>query len=72
MSDQERWQEAGAAAFFRLEDELKEKYVRDVAGEKKKRTLEEALQEALDNTTPESPGAPEMQDEPEEQDVEWI
>ena len=57
---------------FELTDKLKEEYVRDVAGEKKKRTLEEALQEALDNTTPEAPGAPEMQDEPEEQDVEWI
>lgn len=57
---------------FELEDKLKEEYVRSVAGEKKKRTLEEALQEALDNTTPESSGAPEMQDEPEEQDVEWI
>ena len=55
-----------------LEDKLREEYVKSVAGEKKQRTLEEALQEALDNTTPEFPGAPELQDEPEEQDVEWI
>ncbi len=57
---------------FELTDKLKEEYVRNVAGEKKKRTLEEALQEALDNTTPESPGAPNLQEEPEEQDAEWI
>ena len=57
---------------FELEDKLKEEYVRSVAGEKKKRTLEEALQEALDNTTPAFPGAPDIQEEPEEEDAEWI
>lgn len=56
-----------------LEDKLRETYVSDVVGERKRRTLEEALQEALDNTTPESPGAPNVQQEPEEQDEpEWI
>ena len=59
-----------------LEDKLRETYVSDVAGEKKHRTLEEALQEALDNTTPETPGAPNASSQyeiPEGQDEpEWI
>lgn len=41
-----------------LADELQKKYVDDVVGEKKSRTLEDALQEALDNTTPEHSGTP--------------
>jgi hypothetical protein len=59
-----------------LEDKLRETYVSDVTGEKKHRTLEDALQEALDNTTPELPGAPNTSSAyeiPEEQDEpEWI
>jgi len=55
-----------------LTEKLREEYVKDVVGEKKYRTLEDALQEALDNTTPESPGEPDRPQESEEQDVEWI
>lgn len=55
-----------------LTDKLKAEYVKDVVGEKKHRTLEDALQEALDNTTPESPGVPDIPNELEELDVEWI
>jgi hypothetical protein len=41
-----------------LTDKLREKYVGEVTGSSKKRTVEEAFQEALDNTTPEHAGAP--------------
>jgi len=33
-------------------------YIRESLGPKKEQTLEEALQEALDNSTPEQAGAP--------------
>ena len=57
-----------------LMTKLRERYVKDVVGEKPKRTLEDALQEALDNTTPEFPGAPNPPKEPSEEfeDAEWI
>jgi hypothetical protein len=41
-----------------LTEGFREKYVEELAGTRKKRTVEEALQEALDNTTPEHAGAP--------------
>ena len=55
-----------------LTEKLKDEYVKDVVGEKKYRTLEDALQEALDNTTISSPGEPDRPQEPGDQDVEWI
>lgn len=57
-----------------LLDKVRQQYVKEVVGEKKQRTLEDALQEALDNTTPEFPGAPNSRTEkPEDQtDAEWI
>jgi hypothetical protein len=57
-----------------IEAELRNKYAKEVSGEKLNRTLEDALQEALDNTTPEFPGTPNGHlEEPEEQvNAEWI
>lgn len=57
-----------------LTDKLREKYVEEVSEGRKKRTLEEALQEALDNTTPETSGHPNHNDYevPEDPESEWI
>jgi hypothetical protein len=58
-----------------LTDKIREQYRKDVLGERSSRTLEDALQEALDNTTPEHPGAPDHDDEDtgEQDDREgWI
>jgi hypothetical protein len=46
-----------------LTEKIREQYRKDVLGERSSRTLEDALQEALDNTTPEHPGAPDHDDE---------
>ena len=74
MTDNERWQQAGAEAIWRLEEELTDKYVSEVTGGKKHRNLEDALQEALDNTTPEHPGMADhtSDDDPEAFESEWI
>ena len=57
-----------------LTKKLQEQYVKEVTGEKPKRTLEDALQEALDNTTPEFPGAPKGHSTAleEQEDAEWL
>ena len=57
-----------------LTDRLRENYVKAVVGEKKARSLEEALQEALDNTTPEHSGHPDHSSDrdPEQFEPEWI
>lgn len=56
-----------------LEDRLRENYVKAVVGEKKARSLEDALQEALDNTTIERPGTPDYEDDERgEPEPEWI
>jgi len=56
-----------------LTDRLRENYVKAVRGEKKARTLEDALQEALDNTTPEHAGTPDYAEEDQgEPEAEWI
>jgi hypothetical protein len=57
-----------------LTSRLRENYVKAVVGEKKARTLEDALQEALDNTTPERAGTPDYASdkEPEDQEPEWL
>jgi hypothetical protein len=57
-----------------LTEKMRQKYVEDLGAGRKKRTVEEAFQEALDNTTPEHAGAPnktdyKFEDEPES---EWI
>jgi hypothetical protein len=41
-----------------LTEKLRDQYVNEVVGDKKERTVEDALQEALDNTTPEHAGHP--------------
>jgi hypothetical protein len=41
-----------------LTEKLRDTYVKEVVGDKKERTVEDALQEALDNTTPEHAGHP--------------
>ncbi len=50
----------------KMTDKVSERYRKDVLGERSNRTLEDALQEALDNTTPEHPGAPNYDDGTEE------
>ena len=57
-----------------LSNKLREKYVEDVTGGKKKRTVEEAFQEALDNTTPEHAGAPNKTNYEfvDEEEAEWL
>ena len=56
-----------------LEEAMREKYVDGVLGNKPRRTVEEALQEALDNTTPEHAGAPNRTSyELTEDEPEWI
>ena len=57
-----------------LTDRLRENYVKAVVGEKKARSLEEALQEALDNTTPEHSGHADHSSDrdPEQFESEWI
>jgi hypothetical protein len=57
-----------------LTEKLREKYVEDIAGSNKKRTVEEALQEALDNTTPEHAGAPNKTNYEftDEEQQEWL
>jgi hypothetical protein len=58
----------------KMTEKVSERYRKDVLGEKSSRTVEEALQEALDNTTPEHPGAPNYDEVTEEQDDHngWI
>lgn len=46
--------------------------IRDNIGPKKETTLEEALEEALENTTPESGGAPRRDTPTRSNDSEWI
>ena len=58
-----------------LTEKLREKYVEDVCEGSKERTVEEALQEALDNTTVEHAGAPNKKHyelEGEDNESEWI
>ena len=57
-----------------LSEQLREKYVEDVTGSIKKRTVEEALEEALDNTTPEQAGSPNKTNYEfvDEQESEWL
>ena len=57
-----------------LQDRLRENYVKAVVGEKKARSLEDALQEALDNTTPEHAGVPDYASDADQEDAEpeWI
>lgn len=58
---------------YELVEKLRERYVKEVVGERKPRTLEDALQEALDNTTPEFPGTPDAKPESTgEPYAEWI
>ncbi len=57
-----------------LTDKMREKYVEEVRGGKKQRTVEEAFQEALDNTTPEHAGAPDRTNYEfvDEEEPEWL
>ena len=58
----------------KLAEELRQQYVKEIPGERPNRTLEDALQEALDNTTPEFPGTPNCIEEEhgESSDAEWL
>lgn len=54
-----------------LEEKLTKKIKEELFGEKKSKTLEQVLQEALDNTTPEEPGRANKED-PTPPRSEWI
>jgi hypothetical protein len=55
-----------------LTEKMREKYVGELKGTRK--TVEEALQEALDNTTPEHAGTPDYDqfESDESEESEWI
>jgi Arc/MetJ family transcription regulator len=55
-----------------LTEKMREKYVGELKN--KRKTVEEALQEALDNTTPENAGAPNYDqfEADESKESEWI
>jgi hypothetical protein len=56
-----------------LTEKLRDDYVNEATGGRKRKTVEEALQEALDNTTPEHAGTPNYsQFEEEEDEGYWI
>ena len=56
-----------------LAEKLRDDYVNEATGGRKRKTVEEALQEALDNTTPEHAGTPNYsQFEEEEEEGFWI
>jgi hypothetical protein len=57
-----------------LTEKLRDTYVKEVVGNKKERTVEDALQEALDNTTPEHAGHPDYSqyEVVTEEESEWI
>ena len=55
-----------------LTEKMRDKYVGELRG--KRKTVEEALQEALDNTTPEHSGAPNYDqfETDDTEESEWI
>jgi len=56
-----------------LTDKLRDEYVNEATGGKVRKTVEEALQEALDNTTPEHAGTPNYSKfEEDEEEGYWI
>ncbi len=58
-----------------IKTQMREKYIDEVVGNKPTKTVEEALQEALDNTTPEHAGAPNKRHyelEGDDYESEWI
>ena len=56
-----------------LTEKIRDEFVKDVTGGKPRKTVEQALQEALDNTTPEHAGTPNYpQGEEEEEKDEWL
>ena len=64
----------GSMKHHEITEELKEKYIKEVTRERPQRTLEDALREALENTTPEFPGTPNYDTERREDtdNAEWI
>lgn len=56
-----------------IDNDFEEKIKKGLFGRRKRRTPEEALQEALDNSTPEEPGVPnKIIDKDEELPNEWL
>ena len=56
-----------------LTEKLRDEFVNEATGGKPRKTVEQALQEALDNTTPERAGAPDYNKfEEEDEEEEWI
>ncbi len=54
-----------------LTEKLRDEYVNEATGGKPRKTVEQALQEALDNTTPEHAGTPNYGTDDEEEQEEW-
>jgi hypothetical protein len=55
-----------------LEDEFREDMRDALVGTAEERSVEEALQQALDNTTPEEPGEPNKKERRRRTRSEWI
>ena len=56
-----------------LTEKLRDEYVNEATGGKSRKSVEQALQEALDNTTPEHAGSPDYnQFEEEDEEGTWI
>lgn len=55
-----------------LTEKLRDEYVNEATGGKPRKTVEQALQEALDNTTPEHAGTPNYSPFEEEDEGFWI
>ena len=55
-----------------LTEKLRDEFVNEATGGKPRKTLEQALQEALDNTTPEHAGTPNYDQFEEEEAEEWL
>ena len=57
-----------------LTEKMRDKYRNEVAGRTKQKTVEDALQEALDNTTPERAGTPDYDqfETDETEESEWL
>ena len=57
----------------KMAEKLRDEFVKEATGGKPRKTVEQALQEALDNTTPEHAGTPDYnQFEDEEEEEVWI
>jgi hypothetical protein len=55
-----------------LEEEFRKSFTSDVYGDEEEKSVEQALQEALDDTTPEEPGRPKKKKRTSPNWGEWL